>query len=59
MKRNLEDVLSKIPTIATQLKIVAAVKAASISSGGESVQGQGQGVGDRGTARKGQYSGGI
>ena len=43
MKRNLEDVLSKIPTIATQLKIVAAVKAASISSGGESVQGQGTG----------------
>lgn len=33
MKRNLEDVLSKIPTISTQLKIVAAVKAASISSG--------------------------
>ena len=35
MKRNLEDVLSKIPTIATQLKIVAAVKATSISSGGK------------------------
>lgn len=35
MKRNLEDVLSKIPTISTQLKIVAAVKAASISSGGK------------------------